>query len=389
MKAVRALNVAAKPQAAVAEVEKPGRKLPGDVLVRVLAVGIDGTDRDILSGGYGEPPEGENDLTIGHESLGVVEEAEEETGFSVGDLVTALVRRPCSNEECVNCRNGRADFCQTGEYAERGIKRRNGYMSEYYVEHRDYLVKIPVSCLEYGMLAEPQSIVEKVWEQAQRVQQRLIWEPKTALILGSGPLGLLAAMTCRCFGLETYVWSKSPSSGRQADLVRACGTQYIEVGKASPDGGAETLTAFAKKLDRPIDIIFECTGFSPLAFEAMTALGPNGVLALLSVTPGKRTIELPADSVNQQLVLENKCVLGSVNASRKNFETGIYRLQQMEEKFPGSLRTFITERLTMDQVPGLDYEKISMKAVVDIVPRDKWKELIGKESEAIRYSFSV
>ncbi|WP_248924815.1 glucose 1-dehydrogenase [Paenibacillus hamazuiensis] len=480
MKAVRALHVATKPEAAVAEVDKPARSQPGDVLVRVLAVGLDGTDREILAGGYGQPPAGETDLTIGHESMGVVVEAGADSALAPGDLVTALVRRPCRNPACVNCRNGRQDFCETGEYVERGIKGRDGYLSEYYVEDAAYLVKIPAACLEYGMLAEPQSIVEKVWDQVQRVQQRLVWEPKTALVLGSGPLGILAAMTCRCLGLETHVWSKSPASGAQAEFVRACGAVYREAGTAvatsagrtgttapggdatvranaasgsgpgaggaaaaqpksagqagaaagqavaergaaaeqvqhgagtsaaaaatggvaaaaaQADAAAETLTEYAASLGKPIDLIFECTGYSPLAFEAITVLGPNGVLALLGVTPGKKSIQVPSDAINQELVLENKCVLGSVNASRKDFETGLYRLQQMEEKFPGLLGRFITQRMTMEQVPQVDFSSIEIKAVVDVVPREKWRELVNVQEGAeegasrdVQYSFSV
>jgi threonine dehydrogenase-like Zn-dependent dehydrogenase len=378
------------------EVDKPAVQQTDEVLVRVLCIGLDGTDRELMSGKYGIPPEGETGLTIGHESLGVVEEVGKDSGLSPGDLVCALVRRPCKDPACVNCRNGHADFCETGQYVERGIKGRHGYLSEYYVEEARYLIKVPRESLAYGVLTEPQSIVEKVWDQAQRIQQRLIWQPKTALVLGSGPLGLLAAFTCRCLGLDTVVWSMSPSDGPAAELVRACGAEYRQAGGGSSgaaSGGAgaaaETLSGFLERSGKRADLIFECTGYSPLAFEGMTALGPNGVLALLGVTPGSRSLRIEADHINQELVMENKCILGSVNASRKDFETGLYRLKQMDEKFPGLLDQLITDRLALEQVPSVDFAKIGIKAVVDVVPQLEWNKLINDKSAQVAYSFSV
>ncbi|WP_081823922.1 glucose 1-dehydrogenase [Paenibacillus sp. UNC451MF] len=376
------------------EVEQPIRKQPDDVLVRLLCVGLDGTDRELMTEKYGVPPEGEDGLTIGHESLGVVVEADENYGLAKGDLVCALVRRPCSDPMCVNCRNGHADFCETGHYVERGIKGRHGYLSEYYVEEARYLVKVPPACLSYGVLTEPQSIVEKVWDEVQRIQQRLIWQPRTVLVLGSGPLGLLAAFTSRCLGLDTVVWSKSPADSTAAELVRACGAEYRQAGEAGGASGqssesAETLSGFLERSGKRPDMIFECTGFSPLAFEAMIALGPNGVLALLGVTPGSRTLKISSDMINQELVLENKCVLGSVNASRKDFETGLYRLQQMEEKFQGLLGKVISDRLTLEQVPELDFNRIEIKAVVDLVPQPQWQDFLSENSSQVEYSFSV
>ena len=383
MKAIRVKDVTGQATVVLEEVDKPAVVHPQEVVVQVLSVGLDGTDREILMERYGAPPEGEDDLTTGHESLGVVVEAGPEAGFRPGDLVTATVRRPCRDQSCVNCRNGHADFCETGQYVERGIRGAHGFLSEFYKEEARYLVQVPRPCLMVGMFAEPQSIVEKVWDQVQRVQQRLIWEPKTALVLGSGPLGLLAAMTCRVLGLSTYVWSMSPDDSLSARLARDCGAVYQQAG-----GDSGALAEFAGRLGKRIDFILECTGYSPLAFEAMSALGPNGVLALLGVTPGKRMLEISSDMLNQSLVLENKCVIGSVNASRKDFETGLFRLQQMEARFPGVLQRLITERVTLEEVPQLDFRKIGIKAVVDVVPVERWEQLV-KPSSGVEYSFSV
>ncbi|NQX68219.1 glucose 1-dehydrogenase [Paenibacillus alba] len=386
MKAIRVKNLRnGNPTIEIEDLPDPVLSHPQEVIVKVLAVGLDGTDKEILKEKYGVPPEGEDDLTTGHESLGVVTEAGTDSGFRKGDLVTAIVRRPCRNQNCVNCRNGHSDFCQTGEYVERGIKGANGFLSEYYKEEGRYLVQVPLDLLQHGMLVEPQSIVEKVWDQVLRVQQRLIWEPKTALILGSGPLGLLAAMTCRLLGLEVYVWSMSPQDSLQAQLVKISGGMYQQAGAAS---AADTLTAYAERLGKPLDLILECTGFSPLAFEAMAVLAPNGVLALLGVTPADRKLEISSDMLNQSMVLENKCVLGSVNAARKDFETAIYRLQQMEKNYPGWLDRLVTNRMKLEAVPQLDFSSIPIKAVVDIVPVEQWRELV-KQTEEVAYSFSV
>jgi glucose 1-dehydrogenase len=386
MKAIRVKQLRqGNPTIAIASVATPAISHPQEVLVRVLAVGLDGTDREILQEKYGTPPEGEDELTTGHESLGVVTEAGTDSGFQAGDLVTAIVRRPCKDQNCVNCRNGHADFCQTGQYVERGIKGAHGFLSEYYKEESRYLVQVPSILLELGMLVEPQSIVEKVWDQVLRVQQRLIWEPRTALILGSGPLGLLAAMTCRVLGLNVYVWSMSPQDSLQAELVRASGAVYQQSGAA---GTAATLTAYADGLGKPIDLILECTGYSPLAFEGMSVLAPNGVLALLGVTPADRKLEISSDMLNQGMVLENKCVIGSVNASRKDFETAIYRLQQMEKVSPGWLTRLITNRMQLEDLLKLDFRSIPIKAVVDVVPTEQWGELV-KQTKEVAYSFSV
>lgn len=390
MKAVTIKRSQSKTAVAISDLPKPELKNDTDVIVRVLSIGLDGTDREIIQEGYGAFPQGENEMVIGHESLGVVAEAGNQSSLKKGDLVTALVRRPCSDPTCVNCRNGRADFCETGAYTERGIKGKHGFLSEYYAEDTRYLVAVPSAAAAFGMLAEPQSIVEKVWDQVARIQQRLVWEPKTAVILGSGPLGLLAAMTCQSLGLGTFVWSKSEESSLQADLVRRIGAHYRQADSRNNSAGEKPLRLkdYAESIGRRIDLIFECTGYSPLAFEAMEVLGANGVLALLGVTPGNKVLEISADHLNKQLVLENKCILGSVNASRKDFETGIYRLQQINRQFPGVLGQIITDRLSLEEVPSIDFKRIAIKAVADVVPPSQWESLISPE-EAVRYSFSV
>lgn len=393
MLAIQIKDLGGKSSIALERLEEPVIHQDDEVLIRVLAVGLDGTDREMMQERYGAAPRGELSLTIGHEMLGVVVKAGANSPYQNGDLVTSTVRRPCKEPDCVNCRNGHMDYCETGHYAERGIKGAHGFLSEYVVEDARYIVLVPQQCLRYGVLAEPQSIVEKVWDQIQHIQQRLIWEPRTALILGSGPLGLLAAMTYRTLGLDVYVWSMSSEDSEQAQLVRECGAVYQKAGGPAVIHGAgdkpvQTISMFADLLNKPIDVIMECTGYSPLAFEAISVLGPNGVLALLGVTSGNRKLEVASDVLNLGIVLENKCIIGSVNAARKDFETGLYRLQQMEKLFPGVLQKLQSDRLRMEQVPELDFSELAVKAVVDLVPQTEWEKLVMQSSE-VQYSFSV
>ncbi|MDB4867131.1 MAG: glucose dehydrogenase, partial [Cohnella sp.] len=189
MKAITISGGEARATVSLADIPKPGLAGPGDVLIRVLSVGFDGTDREIILDNFARYPEGRSEMVIGHELLGVVDEAGPESGLSRGDLVTALVRRPCGEEVCVNCRNGLQDFCQTGNYVERGIKGADGFLCEYVVENAKYVVKVPDECLLYGVFVEPQSIVEKVYNQTLKIQQRMIWQTQTVRVLGSGPLG--------------------------------------------------------------------------------------------------------------------------------------------------------------------------------------------------------
>ncbi len=355
---------------AVVVTDVPRPKLTGsrEVLIQVLAVGIDGTDRDIIQDGYGLLPAGSDQLIIGHEVLGRIVEAGADAGLSAGELVTILVRRPCGDAECMNCREGCQDYCTTGRFTERGIFGADGFMCEFVVEDAEYVVPVPDACAPYGVLIEPQSIIEKVWNQVSFIQQRLKWKPKTALVTGSGPLGILAAATCRSMGIETHVWSRSGGFSLKAELVRECGATYHRVGMTKDSSGAQIsgLALEAAQWHKSFDIIFECSGHSPLTFDAMQILNAGGVLALLSVTPGSGQTTVPSDLINMEMMTKNKCVIGSVNASRTDFKAAIVRLREIEKLFPSLLARILTQTYTMEQVPNLDFASISVKAVVDI-----------------------
>lgn len=311
----------------------------GSYLVRVIEVGIDGTDREIDAGLYGEPPAGEQQLVLGHESLGeVVEECEGVSCFQPGDLVVATVRRPCP-ERCLNCRNGEYDFCLTGNYQERGIKQADGFLADYFTERPEFLIGVPRELRDVAVLLEPLSIVEKAFRQIFKIQQRMLWQPRRLMITGGGSIGILAAYVARLRGLETTVYSRGEAGGVRASILREIGAEYVNSNNLP-------LTEAAAQHGVP-DIVIEVTGHSPLAWEVAGILGTNGVAALLSVASGQQRVEIPSDKLNDALVLGNRLLFGSVNAHHLDFEQGVADLQAAAERWPNSLKQFITHRIPL------------------------------------------
>ena len=303
------------------------------VLVRVLLVGVDGTDKEINAAEYGMAPPGDDYLILGHESFGVVEAvADGVTELAPGDYVVASVRRPGSS---IYDAIGLQDMTTDDVYFERGINLRHGFLAEYYADSADYLVRLPKELRSVGVLMEPTSVAEKAIGQAFEIQRRLrVWQPKRALVLGTGTLGLLASMILRLRGIEVVAMGRTARPYLNADLLDEIGARYLST--------ADVSVAEASRLHGPFDLILEGTGFSPLAFEAMEVLGKNGVLVLVSVTGGDRQIEVPADRINQGFVLGNKVVVGSVNASRADFLAGVADLAQAELSHPGWLGRLLT-----------------------------------------------
>ena len=316
------------------------------VLVEVLRVGACGTDREINNGEYGVAPDGFDFLVLGHENLGrVVETGENVREFKKGDFVVASVRRPGHS---IYDLIGEQDMTTDDEYFERGISRLHGYMAEFYVESADWLVKIPPAIVEIAVLLEPLSIIEKGISQAFEIQERMkIWRPKTAAVFGTGTVGLLTSLAFRLRGLEVHAFGKDKRDGYfNADLLEEIGATY--------DSTMEISVADSVKKYSEYDAIFECTGYSPIAFEAMTALNQNGVLILSSVTGGDRKTEVPADKINQQFVLGNRLMFGTVNANREHFEMGVKDLALSEAMYQGWLKKMLTHK-----VEGLEnYEKV-------------------------------
>jgi threonine dehydrogenase-like Zn-dependent dehydrogenase len=315
------------------------------VLVRVLRVGVDGTDKEINAAEYGQAPPGDDFLIIGHESFGQVEAVGPNvTEVKPGDYVVATVRRPGSS---IYDLIGTNDMTTDDTYFERGINLRHGYMSEYYVDDAEFIVKVPQGLKEVGVLLEPTTVVEKGIAQAYEIQRRLkVWKPKRAAVMGAGTIGLLATLALRLRGLQVTTFGKTPKPYLNSDLIEAIDATY------------ETLPILeGAKKHGPFDLIFEATGFSPVVFESMQALGKNGVLVLSSVTGGDRKVEVPADKINLEFVLGNKVMVGTVNANREYFELGVKDLAQAEAEYPGWLR-----RLLTDPVKGLEnYEELFAK----------------------------
>ncbi len=311
---------------------------PAEVLVRTLAVGVCGTDKELNAGLYGEAPPGASQLIIGHECLGeVASVGEGATELALGDLVVPMVRRP---DDCPNCRAGEWDMCLWGDYTERGIKGRHGFAAEYFAEQPEYLVKLSPALRAFGVLLEPLSVVEKAISQAFRLQERMLWEPRQALVLGLGPIGLLAAALLRLRGLKTYALDISPIGSLKGRLSQDIGANYLEAGRAP-------LEELSQRLGN-LDLVVEATGSSSVAFGAMAALGTNGVLSLIGVSAGHRRLEVPSDALNMSLVLGNKAVFGTVNANRGHFLQGSAHLGEIEARWPGWLGRLITRRLPLE-----------------------------------------
>ena len=296
----------------------PAIEQADEVLVRILDVGICGTDREIARFDYGTPPPGDDHLVIGHESLGrVVDIGPGVTGVKPGDLVVTMVRRPCSHPDCHACRAGRPDFCFTGDYTERGINQRHGFMTELIVDHERYMHVVPGALRPVGVLVEPLTIAEKALIQVWDVQDRLPWTaPGTpagsghgqkALVLGAGPVGLLGAMALLLRGFDTAVYSLEGADDPKAAWVASVGARYLSAATMSLD---DVATALGR-----IDLVYEATGASRLSFEALERLGVNGVFVFTGVPGRKGPIQIDADRLMRNLVLKNQLVFGTVNAS--------------------------------------------------------------------------
>jgi len=321
------------------------------VLVKVLRVGVDGTDKEINAAEYGTAPPGDEYLILGHESLGRVEAiGPKVTEVKPGDYVVASVRRPGSS---LYDRIGLQDMTTDDTYCERGISLLHGFLAEYYVEAAEYLVRVPEGLKPVGLLVEPASVAEKAIGQAYEIQRRLrVWRPRRAAVLGTGTLGLLASLFLRLRGLDVVALGLQPPPFLNSQLLEEIGVRYLST-KATTLGQASDAHG-------PFDLILEGTGFSPLVFEAMEALGKNGVLAMLSITGGDRKVEIPADRINQGFVLGNKVAFGSVNASREDFERAVQDLAQAELTYPGWL-----SRLLTHPIHGLENYGALMKTLTE------------------------
>ena len=366
MKAV-AITPGEKTSARLIEMKTPSIKNGNEVLVEILRAGACGTDREINNAEYGIAPDGEDFLILGHENFGrVVEIGKDVKDLQKGDFVVATVRRPFGTS--IYDRIGQQDFTTDSEYYERGISRIHGYWTEFYVENADFLIKIPRAIAEVAVLLEPLSIIEKGLKQAEDIQKRLdIWKPKTAAVLGTGNVGLLAVLALRLRGFEVHGFGlQKPDGYLNAELCNEIGATYDSTSELS-------VTDSVKKYGE-YDLIFEATGYSPIIFEAMQTLNENGILILSSVTGGDRQTDgVPSDLINQEFVLGNRVMVGTVNANREHFEMGVKDIALAEAMYPGWLSRMMTHK-----IEGLE----NFEKVFDILEN-------GREYGAIKTYFLV
>jgi threonine dehydrogenase-like Zn-dependent dehydrogenase len=292
-----------KSQSALLE-EVPEPDAGGDsVLVESIAVGVCGTDVEIVEGKYGWAPQGKTRLVLGHESLGRVLDPGSHGGLRAGDLVVGIVRRP-DPVPCPNCAVGEWDMCRNGKYTERGIKQIDGFMSERWRIEPDYVMKVDPSLGLMGVLLEPTTVVTKAWEQVASVGHRAFWEPRSVLVTGAGPIGLLAALVGRQHGLDVHVLDRV-ETGPKPDLVRALGATY--------HSGTVEGVGFQP------DVIVECTGVGQVIVDSIRAVPAGGIVCLTGVGSGGRTTGLPAADVAAEMVLQNNVIVGSVNANKRHW----------------------------------------------------------------------
>ncbi|MET9803900.1 glucose 1-dehydrogenase [Streptomyces sp. NPDC006368] len=305
---------------------------PGELLVDGLAVGVCGTDKEIVAGEYGWAPPGRERLVLGHESLGRVRQAPPDSGFAAGDLVVGVVRRP-DPVPCGACERGEFDMCRNGRYTERGIKERDGYASRSWTVEGDYAVRLDPRLERVGMLMEPTTVVAKAWEQVERVGSRAWFAPRRVLVTGAGPIGLLAALLGVQRGLEVHVLDRV-TSGPKPGLVAALGATYH----------AQDIDRVTSAV-RP-DIVIEATGAGALVFDAMAGTDTYGIVCLTGVSPKGRTLSVDAGALNRELVLGNDAVVGSVNANLRHYHQAADALAKADDAW---LERLITRRVPLER----------------------------------------
>ncbi len=354
----------------VIDVEAPALRAPSDVLVRVLDVGVCGTDREICAFEYGAPPPGDDHLILGHECLGVVEAVGAAVAsLRVGDLVVPSVRRPCDDPGCSACRSGHQDYCYTGGFTERGITRAHGFMAELVVEEARYLTRVPPALRGVAVLTEPLTIAQKALAQlASLMGSRPPFlgadtPPESrghglhAVVLGVGPVGLLGAVSLVTAGFSTTVYSRERPPSPRTDLVAEIGATYR----------SSALTSFAELADElgNIDVIYEAAGQSGFALEGLGALGTNGVYVLTGIPGEQALVQADPARTMREMVLRNQVLLGTVNAGTDAFDAAVAELGRFAERRPGVAESMLAGPFEPDEVADLvGGRQVGVKSVV-------------------------
>jgi threonine dehydrogenase-like Zn-dependent dehydrogenase len=318
----------------------------GEVLVRAHSLGICCTDREIIAGDYGWAPPHETRLTLGHEFLGTVETAPQGSNFARGDLVVGIVRRP-DPLPCPACAAGDWDMCLNGGYTERGIKQRHGYGAEWFRIEPDFAVKVDPALGDLGVLLEPASVLAKAWDQVERIGRRAtFWRPRTVLVTGAGPIGLLAALMGAQRGLDVHVLHRA-RNGLKPVLVRELGATY----HTGDLGSLKT------------DVVIECTGAVPVIADVLSRVAPTGILCVAGVTAAGKKIDFDLGSFSRTAVLDNEVVFGSVNANRRHYESAAQALAKADR---GWLERLITRRLPLQRWrEAFQFRSDDIKVVID------------------------
>jgi len=327
----------------VEEVPEPPASA-GTVLVQAIAVGVCGTDLEIVSGKYGWAPPGKERLILGHESLGRVLEAPRESGLAPGDLVAGIVRFP-DPVPCPNCAVGEWDMCRNGKYTEHGIKEVDGFCCERWRVPPDHAVKVASHLGHLGVLMEPASVLAKAWEHVERIGRRAVWKPRRVLITGAGPIGLLAALMGRQRDLEVHVLDRV-TEGPKPDLVKDLGAHYH--------------TGPVADLAKEADVVIECTGVGELVFDIVQSTPPGSITCLTGISSGSRPISANFSALNKSMVLENDVVFGSVNANRRHYEQATQALAKAD---PNWLSRIVNRR-----VPLANWKDALLRQKDDVKP---------------------
>jgi glucose 1-dehydrogenase len=354
----------------VIDVERPAIATPTEVLLRVLDVGVCGTDKEICAFEYGTPPLGEDHLILGHECLAMVEAVgADATNVAVGDLVVPSVRRPCDEPTCAACRAGRQDYCYTTRFKERGIKEAHGFMAEYVVEEAHYLTRVPPELRWFAVLTEPLSIAQKALAQvftlmadrppflAPGAPLEARGQGLQAVVLGVGPVGLLGAISLVTAGFTTTVYSRERPPSAKTDLVAQLGASYRSSSVTSFAGLAEELGN--------IDVIYEAAGQSAFALEGLRALGTNGIYILTGLPIEEAPVETDTATLMREMVLGNQVLLGTVNAGTEAFAAALRVLQRFDARLPGVAATLLAGRFAPEDAAALVRgRQVGVKSVV-------------------------
>lgn len=350
---------------------EPAIAAPTDVLVRILEVGVCGTDAELCAYHFGTPPARSEYLIPGHEAIGeVIEVGPAVSTLAPGDLVVPSVRRPCPHPACAACRSGNQDFCETGEFTERGIRAAHGFLAERIVEEERFLYRLPLSLRRVGVLVEPLSIAEKGVRQYLAVQRRLPWlrdagereilDGRRALVLGAGPVGILGAMLLRERGCEVWVYSREPADDPRVALVASTGARYLEAARVPVDAIAEEMGS--------IDLVYEAAGDGALVLAALPRLGRNAVFVTTGVPDGGSRVSVAAGDLLTRMVVSNQLLVGTVNASHADFLAAVRDLESFGTRWANATAGIVTGRRALEEFRECAVRKRGVKEVIAFAP---------------------